>query len=85
MARLYNGAFVLINVSTAIEAQVKGIVHEYLQQPFEGREEEQRQLDEFVQNNSKGVLLVSNQCGGLLRRWRRLWEWRDERWGCRGF
>ncbi|EDX70688.1 hypothetical protein MC7420_5316 [Coleofasciculus chthonoplastes PCC 7420] len=70
MARLYNGAFVLINVSTAIEAQVKGIVHEYLQQPFEGREEEQRQLDEFVQNNSKGVLLVSNQCGGLLRRWR---------------
>ncbi|MEQ9621144.1 AAA family ATPase [Coleofasciculus chthonoplastes] len=56
-----------------IEAQVKGIVHEYLQQPFEGREEEQRQLDDFVQHNSRGVLLVTSAAGfgksALLSHW----------------
>ncbi|MEQ9669204.1 AAA family ATPase [Coleofasciculus sp. G2-EDA-02] len=56
-----------------IEAQVKGIVHEYIQQPFEGREEEQRQLDEFVQHNSRGVLLVMGAAGfgksALLSHW----------------
>ncbi|MEQ8972992.1 MAG: AAA family ATPase [Coleofasciculus sp. C1-SOL-03] len=56
-----------------IEAQVKGIVHEYLQQPFEGREDEQRQLDEFVQHNSRGVLLVTGAAGfgksALLSHW----------------
>ncbi|MEQ9484478.1 MAG: ATP-binding protein [Coleofasciculus sp. F4-SAH-05] len=56
-----------------IEAQVKGIVHEYIQQPFEGREEEQRQLDDFVQHNSRGVLLVTSAAGfgksALLSHW----------------
>jgi hypothetical protein len=56
-----------------IEAQVKGIVHEYIQQPFEGREEEQCQLDEFVQHNSRGVLLVTSAAGfgksALLSHW----------------
>jgi len=56
-----------------IEAQVKGIVNEYIQQPFEGREEEQRQLDEFVQHNSRGVLLVTGAAGfgksALLSHW----------------
>jgi len=56
-----------------IEAQVKGIVHEYIQQPFEGREEEQRQLDDFVQHNSRGVLLVMGAAGfgksALLSHW----------------
>ncbi|MEQ8997733.1 MAG: ATP-binding protein [Coleofasciculus sp. B1-GNL1-01] len=56
-----------------IEAQVKGIVHEYIQQPFEGREDEQRQLDDFVQHNSQGVLLVTGAAGfgksALLSHW----------------
>ncbi|MEQ9369673.1 MAG: AAA family ATPase, partial [Coleofasciculus chthonoplastes F3-SA18-01] len=56
-----------------IEAQVKGIVNEYIQQPFEGREEEQCQLDEFVQHNSRGVLLVTGAAGfgksALLSHW----------------
>jgi tetratricopeptide (TPR) repeat protein len=56
-----------------IEAQVKGIVNEYIQQPFEGREEEQCQLDEFVQHNSRGVLLVTSAAGfgksALLSHW----------------
>ncbi|MEQ8754790.1 MAG: ATP-binding protein [Coleofasciculus sp. G1-WW12-02] len=56
-----------------IEAQVKGIVNEYIQQSFEGREEEQRQLDEFVLNNSRGVLLVTAAAGfgksALLSHW----------------
>ncbi|MFP4577546.1 MAG: AAA family ATPase, partial [Coleofasciculus sp.] len=45
----------------------------YIQQPFEGREEEQRQLDEFVQHSSRGVLLVTGAAGfgksALLSHW----------------
>jgi hypothetical protein len=56
-----------------IEAQVKRIVSEYTQQPFEGREEEKRQLDEFVMNNSSAVLLVTAAAGfgksALLSHW----------------
>ncbi|MEQ8537592.1 MAG: AAA family ATPase [Coleofasciculus sp. D1-CHI-01] len=56
-----------------IEAQVKGIVNEYIQQPFEGREDEQCQLDEFVQHSSRGVLLVTGAAGfgksALLSHW----------------
>jgi hypothetical protein len=56
-----------------IEAQVKRIVSEYTQQPFEGREEEKRRLDEFVKNNSSGVLLVTAAAGfgksALLSHW----------------
>jgi hypothetical protein len=56
-----------------IEAQVKRIVNEYTQQPFEGREEEKRRLDEFVTNNSTGVLLVTAAAGfgksALLSHW----------------
>ncbi|NET56605.1 MAG: ATP-binding protein [Symploca sp. SIO2E6] len=46
-----------------IEAQVKQIVGEYIQQPLEGREAEKRRLDEFVRNNSRGVLLVTGAAG----------------------
>ncbi|HEY9676080.1 MAG TPA: hypothetical protein V6D11_31850, partial [Waterburya sp.] len=46
-----------------IEAQVKRIISEYTQQPFEGREDEKRRLDEFVMNNSSGVLLITGAAG----------------------
>src|SRR4028118_1758502 len=56
-----------------IEAQVKQIVSEYTQQPFEGREEEKRELDDFLKNNSSGVLLVTAAAGfgksALLSHW----------------
>ena len=56
-----------------IEAQVKRIINDYTQQPLEGREEEKRQLDEFVLNNSRGVLLVTGAAGfgksALLSHW----------------
>ena len=56
-----------------IEAQVKRIISEYTQQPFEGRKEEKRRLDEFVTNNSSGVLLVTGAAGfgksALLSHW----------------
>ncbi|MEQ8385742.1 MAG: AAA family ATPase [Coleofasciculus sp. A1-SPW-01] len=56
-----------------IEAQVKRIINDYTQQPLEGREEEKRQLDDFVLNNSKGVLLVTGAAGfgksALLSHW----------------
>src|SRR4028118_447150 len=58
-----------------IEAQVKRIISEYTQQPFEGREEEKRRLDEFVKNNSSGVLLVTAAAGfgksALLSHWQK--------------
>ncbi|NES18514.1 MAG: ATP-binding protein [Symploca sp. SIO3E6] len=56
-----------------IEAQVKQIVGEYIQQLFEGREAEKRRLDEFVRNNARGVLLVTGAAGfgksALLSHW----------------
>ncbi|NET08041.1 MAG: ATP-binding protein [Symploca sp. SIO2B6] len=56
-----------------ITAQVKQIISEYTQQPFEGREKEKRQLDEFVRKNSSGVLLVTAAAGfgksALLSHW----------------
>jgi len=56
-----------------IEAQVKQIVGEYIQQPLEGREAEKRRLDEFVRNNTSGVLLVTGAAGfgksTLLSHW----------------
>jgi len=56
-----------------IEAQVKQIVGEYIQQPFEGREAEKRQLDKFVRKNASGVLLVTGAAGfgksALLSHW----------------
>ena len=56
-----------------IEAQVKQIVREYIQQPFEGRDEEKRELDDFLKNNSSGVLLVTASAGfgksALLSHW----------------
>jgi len=56
-----------------IEAQVKQIVGEYTQQPLEGREAEKRRLDEFVRNNTSGVLLVTGAAGfgksTLLSHW----------------
>jgi len=56
-----------------IEAQVKKIVGEYIQQPFEGRETEKRQLDKFVRKNASGVLLVTGAAGfgksALLSHW----------------
>src|SRR5919199_1824773 len=56
-----------------IEAQVKQIISEYTQQPFEGREGEKHQLDEFLKNNSSGVLLVTAAAGfgksALLSHW----------------
>ncbi|NEQ67619.1 MAG: AAA family ATPase [Symploca sp. SIO2D2] len=56
-----------------IEAQVKQIVGEYIQQPLEGREAEKRRLDEFVRNNTSGVLLVTGAAGfgksALLSHW----------------
>ncbi|MEG4276315.1 hypothetical protein QUA62_02265 [Microcoleus sp. MON1_C1] len=58
-----------------IEAQVRQIVSDYTQQPFEGREEEKRQLDEFLTNNSSGVLLVTAAAGfgksALLSHWQK--------------
>ena len=60
-------------IGSEIEAQVKQIVSEYTQQPFEGREEEKRELDEFLKNNSSGVLLVTAAAGfgksALLSHW----------------
>jgi len=59
-----------------IEAQVKQIVSEYTQQPFEGREEEKRELDDFLKNNSSGVLLVIAAAGfgksALLSHWQQI-------------
>jgi|GEM_PF-2063247 len=56
-----------------IEAQVKQIVGEYIQQPLEGREVEKHRLDEFVKNNSSGMLLVTGAAGfgksTLLSHW----------------
>ena len=56
-----------------IQAQVKRIVSEYTQQPFEGREGEKHRLDEFVMNNVSGVLLVTAAAGfgksALLSHW----------------
>ncbi|NER92970.1 MAG: ATP-binding protein [Symploca sp. SIO1B1] len=56
-----------------IEAQVKQIVEEYIQQPLEGREAEKRRLDEFVRNNTSRVLLVTGAAGfgksALLSHW----------------
>ncbi|MEQ9670502.1 AAA family ATPase [Coleofasciculus sp. G2-EDA-02] len=55
------------------EAQVKKIIDDYIKQPLEGRDEEQRQLDDFVLNNSRGVLLVKAAAGfgksALLSHW----------------
>ena len=50
-------------IGCEIEAQVKRIISEYTQQPFVGREEDKRRLDEFVGNNSRGVLLVTATAG----------------------
>lgn len=56
-----------------IQSQVEQIVSQYTQQPFEGREEEKRRLDEFVKNNSSSVLLVTAAAGfgksALLSHW----------------
>ncbi|NEO32172.1 MAG: toll/interleukin-1 receptor domain-containing protein [Symploca sp. SIO3C6] len=56
-----------------ITAQVQQIISGYTQQPFEGREKEKRQLDEFVRKNSSGVLLVTAAAGfgksALLSHW----------------
>jgi len=58
-----------------IEVRVRQIVSDYTQQPFEGREEEKRQLDEFLTNNSSGVLLVTAAAGfgksALLSHWQK--------------
>ncbi len=58
-----------------IEAQVRQIVSDYTQQPFEGREEEKHQLDKFLTNNSSGVLLVTAAAGfgksALLSHWQK--------------
>lgn len=58
-----------------IEAQVRQIVSDYTQQPFEGREEEKHKLDEFLTNNSSGVLLVTAAAGfgksALLSHWQK--------------
>ena len=56
-----------------IESQVQEIIQEYLQQPFEGRREEQNQLNEFLQQNSSGRLLITADAGfgksALLAHW----------------
>ncbi|MGB7439771.1 MAG: toll/interleukin-1 receptor domain-containing protein [Coleofasciculaceae cyanobacterium] len=56
-----------------ITAQVQKIISEYTQQPFEGREEEKRRLDEFIDKNYSGVLLVTAAAGfgksALLSHW----------------
>jgi len=58
-----------------IEAQVRQIVSDYTQQPFEGREEEKHKLDEFLTNNSSGVLLITAAAGfgksALLSHWQK--------------
>lgn len=58
-----------------IEAQVRQIVSDCTQQPFEGREEEKHKLDEFLTNNSSGVLLVTAAAGfgksALLSHWQK--------------
>ncbi|HEY9299295.1 MAG TPA: hypothetical protein VIQ31_23625, partial [Phormidium sp.] len=58
-----------------IEAQVRQIVSDYTQQPFEGREEEKQKLDKFLTNNSSGVLLVTAAAGfgksALLSHWQK--------------
>lgn len=58
-----------------IEDKVKQVVSDYTQQPFEGREGEKRQLDEFLINNSSGVLLVTGAAGfgksALLSHWQK--------------
>jgi hypothetical protein len=59
-----------------IEAQVKQIVCEYTEQPFEGRDEEKRELDGFLKNNYSGVLLVTAAAGfgksALLCHWQQM-------------
>ena len=58
-----------------IEAQVRKIISDYTQQPFEGREEEKHQLDKFLTNNSSGVFLVTAAAGfgksALLSHWQK--------------
>lgn len=62
-------------IGCEIEAQVKQIVGDYTQQPFAGREEEKHKLDEFLKNNSSGVLLVTGAAGfgksSLLSHWQK--------------
>ncbi|MBD1866141.1 AAA family ATPase [Cyanobacteria bacterium FACHB-471] len=55
------------------EAEVRKVVGEYVQQPIAGRSQEQEQIDQFLANNSSGMLLVTAPAGfgksSLLMHW----------------